>query len=112
MEASKGVKLDNVSKPQLQLLKDVSGAFRPGGTFDKDSFDVLSLCHTCKLCPSKLLCIWLPIDLLPMKADRALSYIQSTALLFPGCRRPHLSHGGQWGWENDPYGRPGRQKDR
>lgn len=30
MEASKGTKVEGISSPQLELLKDISGAFRPG----------------------------------------------------------------------------------
>lgn len=32
VDASKGSKIDGVSKPQLELLKNISGAFRPGTT--------------------------------------------------------------------------------
>lgn len=31
MDASAGKKVEGLSSPQLELLKDVSGAFRPGG---------------------------------------------------------------------------------
>lgn len=99
MDASKGTKVEGVSASQLELLRDISGAFRPG----KCLYTSFISLHKCPPCRSQTI---QSISLAPILSKRLDLGILNV------CRNFDLPHGGIGSRKDHPDGCAGRKEDR